>query len=691
MAGGWWYNGGVKFFAVYVVVLVCLLWAGCWRDVPDAAQLGAGAVGAAAAPLRTAATPVPTSAPLPTAIATAGSVAASAVPAAPAVADASVAPREDPPARDLLALAQRFGRIAPGDAPAARTLPADPACCAVGHTQDFFVTDLIRRRVYTVEARLLAVSENAYWYADVETELTAQELEQTADVFEREIRPPIVEAIGDIWRPGVDGDDRLTVLHTPLVAAAGYFSAADQFPRSAQPRSNEREMIFMDGDWLRPGSRDYFAVLAHEFQHAAHWNLDRGEDVWVNEGMSEAATEIVGFRAGFVDAFMEAHEAQLNFWPEEPRLAASHYGGSALFIAYLAEHYGGYGGLAALAGEPLDGVNGVERYLSQFGKSFLDVFGDWVVANYLDARLDGRADGGDSPGLEAYRYSGRGVGVQRVTHVDGEFRKAVRQPQLTARYYEIRLPDGDALVEFEGDATVAQVGTECRSGRFCWWGGNGDSIDTTLEREFDLSALDDATLEFWMWHDIEEDWDYAYVSVSTDGGASWTTLDGQRTTREDPLGANYGAGITGKSVEGGDDGWARERMDLSPYVGAGGDETLVRFEYITDEGVNFDGIVIDDIAIPQLGFVDDAETGGEWQANGFHRIDNTLPQGFALRLIEFGSDGGVSVHEPPSGSFRVEGFGSRVERAVLVVAPTTYTTYRRAGYMLAVEPVGIEN
>ena len=46
-------------------------------------------------------------------------------------------------------------------------------------------------------------------------------------------------------------------------------------------------MIVMDGDWLRPGSRQYFSVLAHEFQHAVHWNQDLGEDVWVNEGMSE--------------------------------------------------------------------------------------------------------------------------------------------------------------------------------------------------------------------------------------------------------------------------------------------------------------------------------------------------------------------------------------------------------------------
>ena len=583
----------------------------------------------------------------------------------------------EPPVRDLFALAQRYGRADAGGAPLTRTLPRDPDCCEVGHRKTFFVTDLIERRVYTVDAKLLAVSENAYWYADEATDLTAQELERTADVFEREIRPPIVDAIGDIWKPGVDGDPRLTVLHTPLAAAAGYFSSSDSYPRATHPHSNEREMIVMDGDWLRPGSRQYFGVLAHEFQHAVHWNLDLGEDVWVNEGMSEVATEIAGYEASFVDLFLRYPEAQLNFWPDEPRATIPHYGAATLFVVYLLEHYGGAAGLTQLAREPLDGVNGVNGYLSQYGVGFVDVFADWVVANYLDAKLD-RLDGASFEGLDAYRYPGRSVGLRRVRQVDSDFEQTTTLPQLSARYYELRLPSGDALVEFSGDKTVAQVGTECRSGRYCWWSGNGDGIDTTMEREFDLSGVDKATLEFWMWHDIEEDWDYAYASVSTDGGERWTTLDGKHTTREDPLGANYGAGITGHSGE-----WAQERMDLSDYAGMEG--VLARFEYITDDGVNLGGIVIDDITIPELGFADDAETDGEWLSNGFRRIDNTLEQGFAVQVIEFGMDGGVSVRRESGGRFGIEGFGERLDYAVLVVAPTTHTTYQPAAYSLRVE------
>ena len=664
-----------------VVFMTAALLAACEQSPPGTEEVRRTEVDAVTptlVPTAVSAT-LPTSTPLPVLTPTP-------IPTAtpsPAPIPMTVATSEEPPVRDLFALAQRYGRAGASGAPLTRTLPPNPDCCEVGHRREFFVTDLIQRRNYTVDAELLAVSENAYWYADVETKLTAQELEQTAEVFEREIRPPIVEAIGDIWKPGVDGDPHLVVLHTPLAAAAGYFSSSDSYPRATHPHSNESEMIVMDGDWLRPGSRQYFGVLAHEFQHAVHWNLDIGEDVWVNEGMSEVATELAGYEASFVDVFIQYPEVQLNYWPDEPRDTIPHYGAATLFVEYLHEHYGGDDGLAELARESGDGVNGVESYLSQYGVSFIDVFADWVVANFLDGELDWRADTSSEDQLDAYRYSGRSVGLRRVRHAEGDFEETTTQPQLSARYYEIGLPDGgDVLVEFEGEATVAQVGTECWSGSYCWWGGNGDSIDTTLEREFDLSGVDEATLEFRLWYEIEEEWDYAYASVSTDGGETWTTLDGEHTTREDPLGANYGAGFTGNSGGGKSAEWVRERMDLSEYAGM--ESVLVRFEYITDDGVNIGGIVIDDIAVPEIGFADDAETDGDWRANGWQRIDNRLPQGFVVQVIEFGRDGGVSVRRVESATFTVEGFGDTLDYAVLVVAPTTHVTYQPAGYTLRV-------
>ena len=608
--------------------------------------------------------------------------------AAPAVSETAVAPANtasvstlsELPTRDLFAIAQRLGTAAQSGEPLERTVPADPDCCSVGHRQRFFVTDLYAERVYEVYARLRAVSENAYWYVDeaAADDVSDERIGAMSDAFERRIRPAIVGNIGDIWRPGVDNDPRLTVLNAPLNGAAGYFGASDEFPRATHPYSNQREMIYMDTGVLRYGGDAYLSVLAHEFQHAVHWHLDAGEDVWVNEGMSEMAAHIAGYRLGFARDFLEAPETQLNFWPDNPSKTAPHYGAASLFTAYIAQHYGGYEGLSELAREQGDGVNGVERYLSKVGADFAQVFEDWVIANYLDAD-DGK-----------YGYAEFDTQALRVESVETDIVETRAQPQLSARYYDIRFQDGDALVRFEGNALVKQVNTDCRSGRFCYWSGAGDSVDTLMEREFDLSDTDAATLEFWMWRDIETDWDYGYVSASGDGGATWTLIEGEHTTRSNPLGNNFGAGVTGKG------GWARERMDLSAYAGENG--VIVRFEYITDEGVNLDGWVIDDIAIPQIDYLDDAESGGEWRSDGFRRIDNGLRQVFAVQIIEIGADGAAAVRkaaltaagDAQTGAWRIAGFGGRIERAVVVVSPMTHATYRPAEYTLRIEAVGGE-
>lgn len=585
--------------------------------------------------------------------------------------------RDELPTRDLFAIAQRLGTAAQGGEPLERAIPADPDCCSVGHRQRFFVADLYAERVYETHATLRTVSENAYWYVDddVSADVSDERIREVADEFERRIRPAIVRNIGDIWRPGVDNDARLTVLNAPLNGAAGYYGASDEYPRATHPYSNQREMIYMDAGVLRYGGDAYLSVLAHEFQHAVHWHLDGGEDVWVNEGMSEMAAHIAGYGIGFVRDFLKAPETQLNFWPDEPSQTPPHYGAASLFMAYIAQHYGGYAGLSELAREQGDGVNGVERYLAQFGATFAQVFEDWVIANYLDAD-DGK-----------HGYAEFDTQALRVESVESDLVETRAQPQLSARYYDIRFEDGDALVRFEGNASAAQVNADCRSGRRCYWSGAGDLVDTLLEREFDLSDTDDATLEFWMWRDIETDWDYGYVSASADSGATWALLEGEHTTRSNPLGNNFGAGITGKRD------WARERMDLSAY--AGESRVTVRFEYITDEGVNLDGWVIDDIGIPQIGYFDDAESGGEWRMDGFARIDNRLPQIFTIQIIEIGAEGTAAVRkaaltaagDTQTGEWRISGFGGRIERAVLVVSPMTHNTYRPAEYTLRIEAV----
>jgi hypothetical protein len=209
--------------------------------------------------------------------------------------------------------------------------------------------------------------------------------------------------------------------------------------------------------------------------------------------------------------------------------------------------------------------------------------------------------------------------------------------QFAADYIELDPPQGDAVFTFDGMDAVGAIANEPYSGAGQWWSNRGDSIDATLTREFDLTDVESATLRFRAWYDIEEHWDYAYVMASTDGGDTWRILPGQHTTEENPLGLSYGPGYTGRSGGGDEPSWVDEEVDLTPVAGQ---ETLLRFEYVTDEGVNLDGLAIDDIEIPELGFLDDAESDGAWQAEGFLRLTGPMDQSFVVQVIEMGTASG---------------------------------------------------
>ena len=580
-----------------------------------------------------------------------------------------VPPHIQPPDRNLHELAQRLRQA--GTGPLARTATTTPPARQIGHTDTFWISDEVDDEPisYAIKARIAVVTEHAYWYVDVEADLSTAALAMAAAEFEARVHPLLTGATGDVWNPGVDNDPRFTVLHTPLVAAAGYFGSRDEYTTATHPKSNEREMIYMNSA-IEPGTEVYMGVLTHEFQHAVSWNQDGGEDAWINEGLAEYATHQAGYSESFVDRFLRAPGTQLNFWPDSGRATVPHYGAAELFVHYLADHYGGYAGVGEMYRLLEDAEEGVDAYMARFGMGFEDVFRDWVVANYLDS----------DEGI--YGYPSRNIRRLSVARMAGPGEREGTLAQFGSRYFDLRLGDGDARIRFEGQPTVKQVAADCRSGSRCWWSNRGDSVDTTLTREFDLSGLETATLEFWAWFDIEEGWDYAYVQASGDGGQTWRVLEGDHTTTDDPVGNSYGPGYTGSSA-----GWVRERVDLTPFAGS---RVLVRFEYVTDDAVYLDGLLIDDLSVRELGYSDDAEREGAWDARGFALIDNELPQWYFVQIIEIPVEGPATVRQLPLDSDRVgeavvSGFGSRIERAVVVVSPATRHTHQRANYRLSVE------
>ena len=129
--------------------------------------------------------------------------------------------------------------------------------------------------------------------------------------------------------------------------------------------------------------------------------------------------------------------------------------------------------------------------------------------------------------------------------------------------------------------------TRYHSGAQSFYGGRTNDRNARLTSLIGLDVTADDTLFFWTWYDIETDWDYAYVEVSTNGGISFTSIPGNITTNYNPNGSNNGNGITGSSG-----GWTDAIFPLGAYA----DSTiLVRFRYKTDSYVLEEGIYVDDI------------------------------------------------------------------------------------------------
>jgi hypothetical protein len=188
---------------------------------------------------------------------------------------------------------------------------------------------------------------------------------------------------------------------------------------------------------------------------------------------------------------------------------------------------------------------------------------------------------------------------------------------------------GSYTLKFEGQQLVRVLPENPYSDSYAFWSNKGDTSDMRLTREFDLSDVSGPiTMNYWTWYDLEEDYDYIFLEISTDG-EDWRIIRAPSSTSEDPSGNSYGWGYNGLS--GGDGSWIQESVDLSNYAG----ETIqIRFEYITDAAVHGEGFLLDDVSIPEIGyFTDFEEDNGGWVNEGFVRIENSLPQTYRLALV----------------------------------------------------------
>ncbi|HVB97078.1 MAG TPA: hypothetical protein VNG11_05055 [Chloroflexota bacterium] len=589
--------------------------------IPTSSTESAVPAGAAdsVTPLATAttalATPAPSVAPSPSPTVQAAPTLVPLPPATPVV--TPVIPSPAP--RDLLDLERRLG------AKPAATQVATPAVAPnypVGSQQTFWVADQQQKNYFQMHTQLLYKTDHTYWYVQDGVNIPVANLQAAGTYFEQHTYPTEHQLFGSEWTPGIDNDRHITLLVGHVPGVGGYYSTADEYPRSVNPYSNLREMIYLNVDAVQPGNLEFNATVAHEFMHMIQFHVHRWQDSWIDEGSAElAAQAVTGVASSGVPSFERDPSIQLNAWASDPSLAIPHYGEAYLFMRYVAEHYGGFQSIGKVIAEPARSIDSFQTFFASLKPptGFNAVFADWVAANALD---DSSLDNGK------YGYRNLSLSIQMAPGPTVGSTVSGSVTEYGADYYRIQTTAPATLV-FTGTTSVALTGANPHAGSFEWWSNRGDSIDTTLTRVVDLTKVKAATLKFWVWYDIERDFDYAYVEVSTDGGTTWHTLPAPNTTASNPNGQNYGNGFTGTSGST-TASWLPESVDLSAYAGR---QIQLRFEYVTDDAYNADGLDLSGVEIPQIGFHDDPGTDDGWVAKGFVRITNRLPQDYLVEVL----------------------------------------------------------
>lgn len=116
------------------------------------------------------------------------------------------------------------------------------------------------------------------------------------------------------------------------------------------------------------------------------------------------------------------------------------------------------------------------------------------------------------------------------------------------------------------------------------------TVTMTSLNSIDLMNSVSPKLIFWTKYDIESNWDYGQVRVSTDNGSTWTPLQGMYT---EPGQGTFQP--TGQPLyDGTRSAWVKEEINLGAYSNK---LIKLRFELKTDGSVFKDGWYIDDIGI----------------------------------------------------------------------------------------------
>lgn len=529
-----------------------------------------------------------------------------------------------------------------------------------------------------VATRLAVKTVHVMFWVEEGVEYDAETLVRLVETFEEDVIPRNRALFGTEWTPGVDGDPLINVLFVEMRGTdlTGFFSPKDEYSKKVILESNAAEMFYVNADGVRIGEDFPLGILAHEYQHLIHWHADSNESLWLNEGLAMLAGFLAEKESVYgVREYVRQPDFALTTWDEEGDWA--HYGASFLFVNYLFDRFGEEM-IFELVQNVRNDLGSVDDWLAKEGildtargriLTTEDVVLDWMVTNLV----------GDEDVMDGRFGYGNYAGAPRVWVEEMVTPAMVREEMMVFGVDEfgadyLRVDAGDGFVmHFDGDDFVRLIEEPVTEGDFAFWAGEAALSSMVLNREFDFRGVEGPILmTFDMWFDLdEEDGDAVFLLASVDEGRTWDLLGGER----------YFKGSEGDwLLNGVSDGWVIETVDLSAYAG---ERVLLQFETFYAGGVGPKGFFLDDVTIEAIGYATGfEEADASWQAEGFVRVNDLLPQGFAVAaVIDDGEEKMVeylTLDARNQFDFSIE--AGEADEVTFVITGTTRFVTTKAGY-----------
>jgi hypothetical protein len=387
-------------------------------------------------------------------------------------------------------------------------------------------------------------------------------------------------------------------------------------------------------------------VFAHEYQHLLEHHEDADEVDWLDEGLAEWARSLTGYAdpdrpvselgydrhtqcfLGNVPDLAGGPENSLTLWGDGGELNCE-YGAVYSFMEYVHARFGTRM-MTALHRGDANGLAGLQEALGRRVDA-RDVLHGWAASLAREINWENPFAYG-APGAPP-----NGADYVLLRDAEGSYLRGRDLRRLTFDGAEA-IPGRP--VEWTVDAAPPAGGPPAL------YTGAGNNLDRTIVRSLDVPA-GTPELAFQAQWNVEEDptggWDFTFVQVSTDGGATYQSI-ACTSSRSDASPFSrpvMQANVPGFTAYSG--GWRNERCGLSAYAGR---SILLAFRHVTDGSIPGDpddptatippGFWLRNVTVAGSPVADGASLAG-WLSPSQARP--TLVHGFMLQLVGYSSRG----------------------------------------------------